>query len=329
MKNNTLRHKATAISPANIAFIKYWGKKDPKLNIPFNDSISMNLSGCSTKTVVEYDPTFRNDLVIVNGTEVKDDKRKRVVDFLDIIRKMAGKKWFAKVVSDNNFPSDAGIASSASAFSALALAGSRAIGLELPPRKLSILARLGSGSACRSVFDGFSIWKKGSGNNSSYAVAFAKPNFWNLVDIVAVVDAGTKKASSTEGHEAATTSPYFKTRLNELKKRIPALKKAFLARDFGKFGELVEEEAISLHVAAMTSRPPIFYWNKGTLEVMETVFGLRERGIPAYFTMDAGPNVHIICLDEDSKRVNLALKKLQFVKFTIINRPGKGTMLLK
>jgi diphosphomevalonate decarboxylase len=326
LRNN---YKAKAISPANIAFIKYWGKKDPKINLPFNDSISMNLSGCLTTTGVEFNPNFKKDKVMVNREEVEGEKKERVSHVLDIVRKMSGRDWYAKVVSENNFPSDAGIASSASAFSALALAGSKAAGLNLSLRELSILARLGSGSACRSVVDGFSLWKKGKSSRTSYAVQLAKPTFWNLVDIVTVIDQGKKKASSTEGHEAVLTSPYFRTRLKELKTRIPALKRAFLKRNLKEFGRLVEEEAVSLHVSAMTSRPPIFYWNKGTFEVMEAVFKMRERGILAYFTMDAGPNVHVICLKKNARRVNNALRKLQFVAFTIINRPDKGTRLIK
>lgn len=291
MKN---KYKATAISPANIAFIKYWGKKDSAINLPFNNSISMNLSDCLTTTQVKFNSAFKKDKIIINGKEVKDEKKDRVVSILELVRQKAGKKLFAKVVSKNNFPSDAGIASSASAFSALALAASKAIGLNLSQRELSILSRLGSGSACRSVIDGFAEWRKGRDSKSSYAFQLAGPEYWGLIDIVVVVNKGEKKASSTEGHEATLTSPYFKTRLIELKKRIPELGKAFLKRDIKEFGRLLEEEAVSLHVAAMTSKPPIFYWNKATFEVIDAIFKMREKGLDAYFTMDAGPNVHIL-----------------------------------
>ncbi|KKR63044.1 MAG: Diphosphomevalonate decarboxylase [Candidatus Woesebacteria bacterium GW2011_GWA1_40_43] len=322
------KYKAAAVSPANIAFIKYWGKKDPKINLPFNNSISMNLSGCHTTTEVEFDPRFNKDRIFIDSKEVEGEKKTRVVKILDLIRKKAKKRLFAKVVSKNNFPSDAGIASSASAFSALALAGSKAIGLKLSQRELSTLARLGSGSACRSVVDGFAEWKKGKDNKTSYAVQLAKPDYWNLVDIVAVVDKGKKKASSTEGHQAAVTSPYFKTRLLELKERISRLRRTLLERQFKEFGRLLEEEAISLHVTAMTSKPPIFYWNKGTLEVMEAVFKMREKGIRAYFTMDAGSNVHVICLEEDGPRVRRNLGFLSEVLFTIFNRPSNGARII-
>jgi len=323
------KYRAKAISPANIAFIKFWGKKDPLINLPFNDSISMNLSNCFTATEVEFSPRYKRDRVFIDGREVQDEKLVRVVKILDLVRKRAKKKLFVKIVSKNNFPSDAGIASSASAFSALALSASKAAGLSLPQKELSILSRLGSGSASRSVVDGFAEWRKGKDGQTSYAIQLAPPDYWNLADIVAVVDKGKKIAGSTEGHKAALSSPYFKARLVELKTRIPAMKKAFLKRDLEEFGRLLEEEAVSLHVCAMTSKPPIFYWKKGTFEVVEAIFKMRERGVSVYFTMDAGPNVHAICLQKDSNRIRKIFNKLPGVLFTIINKPCLGSRLVK
>jgi diphosphomevalonate decarboxylase len=144
-----------------------------------------------------------------------------------------------------------------------------------------------------------------------------------------VVYKGQKKAGSTEGHEATLSSPYFKTRLMELKTRIPAMKKAFLKHDLEEFGKLLEEEAVSLHVCAMTSKPPIFYWNKGTFAVMEAIFKMREKGIGVFFTMDAGPNVHAICLQKDSSKIRKIINKLPGVLFTIFNKPALGTRLVK
>ena len=321
-------NKATAVSPANIAFIKYWGKKDSKLNIPFNDSLSMNLSECSTTSTVVFDESLKDDFVDINGKNIEGDKKQRVVDILDVVRKIARTRVKARVKSENNFPTAAGIASSASAFSALALAASWAAGLRLSNREISIVARLGSGSACRSVVDGFGYWKRGKDNRTSYAVPLALVDYWQLRDIVAVVSKESKKASSTEGHEAATTSPYFKTRLTMLPKRIKLMKGAFLARDFSTFGQLLEEEAVDLHVMAMTSKPPIFYWNEGTVQVMKSLRKWREEGLEAYYTMDAGANVHIMCLAKDEKEINKRLKKLSGVEFTIVNRPARGTRLV-
>ncbi len=322
-------NKVTVKSPANIAFIKFWGKKDSKLNLPFNNSISMNLSNCYTITTVEFDEKLREDKITVDGNKLTSAKRDRVIDILNLVRKIADKRIFAKVVSENNFPSDAGIASSASAFSALALAASKAIGLNLSEKELSILARRGSGSASRSVNDGFSEWVAGTSDKTSYSVSIAKPNFWDLRDLVVVVSTGAKKASSTEGHSVATTSPFFKTRQKNIKKRTAALRSTLLSKNFKKFGELTEEEAIELHVMAMTSKPAIYYWNEGTMEVMSAVRELREKGILCYYTMDAGPTVHVICLSKDESRIKNKLKKLNSVIKIIPNKPAERARIIK
>jgi diphosphomevalonate decarboxylase len=319
--------KKSATSPANIAFIKFWGKKDPKLNIPFNNSISMNLDNCITTTTVHFLDKLKEDEVIVDCKKIQGEAKDRVVRILDIVRIWAKIKSKAKVSSINNFPSDAGVASSASAFSALALAASSSAGLKLSKKKLSILARLGSGSASRSVIDGFSEWKKGATTNNSYAVKIAKPFFWDLRDIVTIVSSEKKEKSSTEGHSIATTSPYFEKRQKELVGRTKNLKKAFFAKDFDTFGRLLEEEAIDLHLIAMTSKPPIFYLNPTTFAVMEVLRELRIKGIKGFYTMDAGPNVHIICRQKDVETINKIIKKISGVKSTIVNKAGVGSRL--
>jgi len=319
--------KATAVSPANIAFIKYWGKKDPLLNIPFNNSISMNLSNCLTTTTVEFNSNLSDDLISVDEKEISDSKKDRVTGLLDLVRKRSGIDLKAKVVSRNNFPQRAGIASSASGFSALALSASNALGLNLTKKELSILARRGSGSACRSMIDGYCEWKTGDGDNSSYAAQMAKPDYWHLADVVAITNKEEKKIGSTEGHELAATSPYFRRRLTRLPQKIKRIKEAFFAKDFLAFGKLLEEEAVDLHLMAMSSTPPVFYWNQGTMEIIHAVQKWRKNGLPVYFTIDAGPNVHLICLRKDAEKVAKEAKKLESVSFTIINEPCQGTHL--
>ena len=316
--------KKTATSPANIAFIKYWGKKNSKLNLPYNGSISMNLDNCLTTTTVHFIENLKEDEIVVDCRRVEGEAKQRVVNILDIVRDWSGIVSKAKVSSINNFPSDAGIASSASAFSALALSASLAAGLELSNKKLSILARLGSGSACRSVVDGFAEWKKGKTSESSYAIQIAKPSFWDLRDIVVVTSSSKKEKSSTEGHSLASTSPYFTKRQQLISKRLSGLKKALLSKNIDEFGKLLEKEALDLHVIAMTSEPPIFYLNSSTFDVIEVLRGLREKGIKGFFTMDAGPNVHIICRQKDVDEINRTVKRINGVKSTIVNKPGNG-----
>ena len=287
----------------------------------------MNLSDCLTTTTVEFRDGLTSDEVFIDGLRIEGAGWDRVRFVLDEVRRMAKIDLFATVTSKNNFPSDAGIASSASGFSALALAASRAAGIKASQKGLSILARLGSGSACRSIPDGFTLWKRGRSDGSSYAIQIAKPAFWDLRDIVVVVSKEKKKAGSTEGHAAAISSPYFKARLTRLPVRIKKLKQALLKRDFEIFGRILEEEAIDLHVIAMTSKPPIFYWNKGTMEVMRAVHKIRERGIGCYFTMDAGPNVHVLCLGKDELKIKRILGRLQDILFLIFNKAGRGARI--
>ncbi|MFC1625121.1 diphosphomevalonate decarboxylase [Patescibacteria group bacterium] len=317
--------KKSATSPANIAFIKYWGKKNSSLNIPNNSSISMNLDSCLTTTTVHFIENLKEDEVVIDCKRVSGEARQRVIKIINLVRKWSGVKQRAKVSSINNFPSDAGVASSASAFSALALAASSAAGLELSGKKLSILARIGSGSACRSVVDGFSEWKMGTSSETSYANQLEKPSFWDLRDIVVIVSSGKKEKSSTEGHKLAKTSPYYLKRQRMMQKRTSMLKKAFLSKNIDNFGKILEQEAIDLHVIAMTSDPPIFYLNSSSFAVIQTLRELRQKRVKGFFTMDAGPNVHVICRQKDVEVINRTIKRLPGVKSTIVNKPGLGT----
>lgn len=331
---------ATAIAPANIAFIKYWGVQDVARTLPYNGSISMNLDSCLTTTTVTFDEALAQDEVTLtlHGQEpapAAGSQRSRVVAHLDRLRALAGVGWPARVESANNFPSDAGIASSAAAFAALTLAGAAALGLDLGERALSVLARQsGSGSASRSIPAGFVEWHIPEGpfdpeiwDSNSYAVSLAPPEHWALSDVVAVVDAGAKKIGSAENHRLATTSAYFATRLAEVPERLAATRDAIARRDFALLGETMEADAVSMHAVCMTSRPPSFYWSAGTMAVIQAVRGWRETGLQSYFTIDAGPNVHVICQAADRAEVERRLGELPGVQFTIGNGAGQGARL--
>ena len=210
----------TAVAHPNIAFIKYWGNRDSVLRIPLNGSISMNLAGLETRTSVRFDESLSADHLVLNGQAQAGKPLERVSAFMDVIRRLAGLSRFAQVVSENNFPLGAGIASSASAFAALALAGSQAAGLNLPEKVLSRLARLGSGSAARSVPGGFVEWQAGYVDEDSFAYSIARPEYWNLVDVIAIVDPLEKATGSSEGHNLAATSPLNKLRKNGVDDRL-------------------------------------------------------------------------------------------------------------
>ena len=320
-------------SPANIAFIKYWGQKDQKLILPYNDSFSMNLSSCYTiiDLILEENPSV-NELYIKNYQEKNFKKEtgetlEKVKKYLKVAENFFGRKinFGFKIYSQNSFPKKAGIASSASFFSGLALGFSLAFDQKLSEKKLSILARLsGSGSACRSIPDGFSWWRKGKNSQTSYAFSIAPPNFWGLNDLVIIVSSEEKKVSSSEGHKYAPTSPFFKFRISDVEKRAKLIKKAFFKKDFTLFGSLVEEETLSMHLIMMTQKPPLYYWSGKTIEIIKKIVELRKKGIEGYYTIDAGENVHLICQKNDQKKFFDYFINQPEVEEIIINHPTEG-----
>lgn len=327
-------YKATAKSPANIAFIKYWGKANDEETLPVNNSISMNIDSCYTITTVEFSPKFKEDEVQIKFFKGKFKKVtglqfERVINQVNRFRRLKNCDLKVKVWSENSFPSDAGIAASASGFSALTKALAGAFRMKIGLKKLSILTRLaGSGSACRSVIDGFVEWKAGKDSDSSYAVQIAPKEYWDLGDLVVVVKDEKKEFSSLEGHALAQTSPFYPKRQELLKKRINMVKKAIREKDFLLLGKCIEEEAVEMHMIAMTARQPIFYWNEGTMEVIHFLFQIRKNNLFGFFTIDAGPNVHVICLQKDIDKIDNEVKKLKNVIFTIKNKPGIGARLI-
>ncbi len=321
-------HPTTALAHANIAFIKYWGNRNAARRIPLNDSVSMNLDRCTTTTTVAFDEQLPQDQILIGGSEPSETVCARVIEHLDRVRALAKLPIKARVESQNSFPTAAGIASSASSFAALSLAATRAAGLVLTERELSMLARQGSGSACRSIPGGFVEWITSSEPNNSYAVTIAPPDYWDLRDVIAIVSTEEKKVGSTQGHAGATTSPFLPERLNALGVRLHRVRRAILARDLALLGPAIEEEAIELHFIAMTSHPPIFYWSPGMVRVIQEMQRWRSEGLPVYFTLDAGPNVHLICEAKDAERVGELARGLPEVQQVLVNAPGGAASIV-
>jgi len=321
-----LRNKATAIAPSNIAFIKYWGVKDEILRLPKNGSISMNLSNLLTTTTVEFNPDFYQDTVTID-TVIDIVSGNRVIKHLDRIRSLAKIKYKAKVVTVNNFPTSTGLSSSASGFAALTLAGARAAGLDLSEKELSILARQGSGSACRSIPDGFVEWLDGDTSETSYAVSLHPKSYWDIVDIVAVVSKTKKEISSTDGHKLATTSPFFEKRLELNKEKMILMKQYIKDKNFSAFGELAESEALELHAIYLTSHPSLIYLLPASLRLLHLAKKWRQEGLEVYFTLNTGQDVHILCQKKDEKEVVQKLLKLKEVQNIITNYPSDGAKL--
>jgi len=321
-------HTASALAHPNIAFIKYWGNRDETLRLPVNGSISMNLDGLFTRTTVSFQPSLGFDELIINTRDVMGKGLERVSAILDIVRASAGFDWKAEVVSENNFPTGAGIASSAAAFAALALASTKAANLDWPEAAISRLARLGSGSAARSIPAGFVEWKMGVSDQDCYAVSIAPPGHWALSDCVAIVSAGHKTTGSTEGHALAPTSPLQAARVADAPRRLDICRAAILERDFDSLAAVIEHDSDIMHAVMMTSQPALFYWKPATLAVMEAVREWRKSGLPAAYTIDAGPNVHVICSQENAAKVASELKLLPGVSNVLVATAGPAARLI-
>lgn len=318
----------TAEAHPNIAFIKYWGNRDNDLRLPSNGSISMNLDGLVTRTTVSFQPSLLFDELIINGHEVTGKGLNRISHILNLVREMAGLKMNAEVMSENNFPAGAGIASSAAAFAALALASSKAAGLDLSEAELSRLARRGSGSASRSIPTGFVEWTMGTGDNDCVAASIAPPEHWALADCVAIVSSQHKKTGSTEGHAIAGTSPLQNTRVADAPRRLDICRSAILNRNFDVFANIIEHDSDMMHSVMMTSTPPLMYWQSATIEVFHQVREWRAGGLPAAYTVDAGANVHVITLKEHAKEVEKRLRGLPGVSNVLTAGAGGGAKLV-
>ena len=320
--------KKTAISHPNIAFIKYWGNRDDSLRLPSNGSISMNLSALETHTTVEIDSEIQSDCLTINKLEQQGNALVRVTDFMDILREMSGKNAFSRIYSITNFPQSAGVASSAAAFSALALAGSKAYGLDLSEKALSILARRGSGSASRSIPNGFVELMASDKSEESFAKSIASADHWQLWDCVAIVTKEAKKIGSTEGHSAAYTSPFQPARVQDAPRRLNLCREALLKKDFNALAEIIELDSNMMHSVMMTSSPSLMYWTSHSLEIMQKVILWRHEGIAAAYTLDAGSNVHVICTDESIHMIKNRLEGMPFVEKVLASCVGSGAKLL-
>ena len=319
---------ATSVACANIAFIKYWGNRDAQLRLPVNGSISMNLGGLFTKTTVSFQPSLGMDELIINGHEVTGKGLERVSAILDIVRLASGLGIKAEVISENNFPTGAGIASSAAAFAALAMASTKAAGLDWSEAAISRLARLGSGSASRSIPAGFVEWRMGTDDLDSYAVSIVPPGHWALADCVAIVSAGHKAIGSTEGHVLAPSSPLQAARVVDAPRRLSLCRQAVLERDFGLLATTIEQDSDIMHAVMMTSRPALFYWKPATLAVMDAVREWRASSLPVAYTIDAGPNVHVICEESSAAQVAELLKAIPGVSSVLTANVGQAAQLI-
>jgi diphosphomevalonate decarboxylase len=320
---------ASALAHPNIAFIKYWGLRDEALHLPANDSLSMNIGCLSTRTTVTLDPDLTADTLTLNGEPATGKALTRVQQFLNRVRELTGVPTHVHVESENNFPIGAGIASSASAFAALALVASKVYGLALSEKELSSLARFGSGSACRSVPGGFVEWITDPHTGDSFARSIAPADHWQVMDCIAVLNDKHKPVGSAAGMRIASTSPLQAARVLDAPRRMDICRQAILNRDFEALAEVTELDSNLMHAVMMTSKPPLYYWQAQTLEILKAVRGWRtEESLPVAATVDAGPNVHVLCLPEALPEVLARLRQFPGVKDVLKGKPAGPAHLL-
>lgn len=323
--------KATARAHPNIALVKYWGKRDEALILPHQSSLSLTLSPISVTTTVEFG--VAHETVEINGHAAKGGERERVVHLLDSVRATAGKPLGpARVVSQGDFPAAAGLASSAAAFAALGVAGRAAAGLERDTRAESILARTGSGSACRSIQGGFCEWQRGAraDGQDSFAVQRFDPGHWpSLRMVAAILSRGEKDVKSRDGmRQTVATSPYYPAWCEDAEAEI-ARGNAFIEqRDLEGLGALAERNAWRMHAAALAADPPLCYLLPETLQLIWMVREQRHRGAPLWFTLDAGPNP-VLLTDASHELAAEALCRAAGAIDVVRCVPGGDAMLIR
>ncbi|MFI6095720.1 diphosphomevalonate decarboxylase [Lentzea sp. NPDC051213] len=295
--------QATAIAHVNVALVKYWGKRDAELVLPWTSSLSMTLDAFWTNTTVRFCAEAGEDEVMLDGVPITGVPRRRVTGFLDLVRSRAGRTGRAVVHSVNTVPTGAGLASSSSGFAALAMAASAACGLSLDATVLSRLARRGSGSASRSIFGGFALWHAGHDDESSYAEPVPSVGF-DPVMVVALVDTAHKAVNSRDAMlRTVETSPLFRPWVDSAAADLKEMRDAVARADLDTVGEVAERNALGMHATMLAARPAVRYFAPATVAVLDAVLELRRAGVSAYATMDAGPNVKILCHRADAALV--------------------------
>lgn len=323
--------KGTARAYTNIALIKYWGKKSDALILPMNNSLSLTLDAFYTDTTVTFSPEFTCDQFYLDGVAQNEKALNKMTAFLDLVRQQANTSLYAKVESHNHVPTAAGLASSASGLAALAAACNEALQLNLSHTDLSRLARRGSGSACRSIFGGFVEWEQGDSDATSFAVPVPANGFeQELAMVFILLNDQQKDVSSRDGMKRTVeTSTFYPAWVETAGDDLVKMKEAIKARSFTDLGNIAEANALKMHATTLAATPPFTYWSPESLRAMNVVRALRQQGLECYFTMDAGPNVKVLCKKENSAALTTALTQ-EFPENQIITaHSGPGVQVIE
>jgi diphosphomevalonate decarboxylase len=308
---------------ANIALVKYWGKQDEERVIPYNSSLSLTLDKLYSDSIIE---TAMEDEFFLNGSKQDSIEMKKIFGFVERFRQQSLRKNHIRITSVNNFPTAAGLASSASGFAALAMALNRYFNLNLSKKELSVITRFGSGSATRSLFGGFVIWQK---DEIPYAYEFDSAD-WDIAMIVVIINKEKKGVSSKEAmRRTVLTSPYYPAWVSSAQTDFENIKKAIKKRDFTMVGKITQHNALRMHASMMAANEPVMYMQPKTLEVLRFIEDLSKKGYDCYSTMDAGPNVKILTRQSQVQAIVNELSAWIDPSDLIVCAVGEGATILE
>ena len=298
----------SAIAHANIAIAKYWGKRNETLNLPWFDSVSFCVECLKTQTSATWSQDFDRDTLWLDGTKMPDTGH--IQRIIDAIRtRKCWDTYHCQVISQNDFPTASGLASSASGCAAAAIAISQSAGLNLSQSELSCLARLGSGSAARSIPSGWVRWFAGNApdGSDSYATQIAPANHWDLAVFVTQISKSPKNISSRQAMRISQQSPFWNAYLKQASQDADLAQSAIIHRDFSALTQVMHQSALNLHALTLTCQPPICYLQPKSLEILKLILDNCHQ-IPVCCTLDAGPNVVLLC---EPKAISWVREKLQ------------------
>ncbi len=321
-RTSTNNFEATAFASSNIALCKYWGKRDVELNLPVTSSLSISMSHLGAWSKISLSDT-REDQIYLNNEFMAPTTifSQRLVEFLDLFRPTADTMF--KIYTDTNIPVGAGLASSACGFAATVKALDQLFAWELASSELSILARLGSGSACRSIYDGFVLWHAGSENDGMDSIAEQLDYEWQDLRVgILLVDGRPKSITSRDAMQATVEScPFYSAWPKVVADAITATDHALAHKDFWMLGATAEANALAMHALMLSTTPPIIYSQAATLDYMQQVWRARAEGLGVFFTQDAGPNLKLLFLAKDEARVREYFAAVEVVApFAVIDQ---------
>ncbi|MFN7096291.1 MAG: diphosphomevalonate decarboxylase [Gammaproteobacteria bacterium] len=303
--------QATAFAPVNIALCKYWGKRDNSLNLPCTASLSIALPYLGTHTSLCLIDSHQ-DTICLNNQPVASDSEfaKKLVGFLDLFR--SANTWRVAVDTHSDIPVAAGLASSASGFAALVLALQQLFAWTLTQQQLSILARLGSGSACRSLWPGFVLWQAGTRTDGMDSHGIPLSSTWPELRMGLLIFHDQAKAisSRTAMQRTIETSILYQSWLTQVEHDLHEIQTAIAEQNFSKLGIAAERNALAMHATMLSSWPPIMYSSIETIKAMQAIWQLRAEGVPVYFTQDAGPHLKLLFQAKDTTKIQQAFTQI-------------------